>query len=282
MYESKVAFNTHSAALSSVGPASPDIISGKGPQTDEETAKAHNATQDQPHLRGVRFQNLTALNSQFNNISRSIGTVSRTMDQIEDRVTKISDKLSAFKKIFPPYPPGSEERVKLLKSFSALRKQIQRLTFPPEDEGARSIMAPAMGQNGSQTGTGITVKGPGIDIAVHPRSLQFGPQGIDIPEMSPQVRDEEIDEILSKVAGTREALQAKRQGLHEDAEKLFGVKEQLGGINIPSVDDGSSIPPAPLREETEAEGTSQRIFGALVGQKAGIAEDPNVLKPFLG
>jgi len=47
-------------------------------------------------------------------------------------VRKMADDIRAFKKNFPPFPTGSEERVRLLNSFSAIRKQIARLTLPPE------------------------------------------------------------------------------------------------------------------------------------------------------
>ncbi len=143
MYETTDAVHSHPAVISPVGPASPRATTGNGSQTKAETATVQRGAQEQPQLKGARFQNLTNLNTQFNQISESIGKVSRAMDQIEARMVKISDKLSAFRKIFPPYPPGSDERIKLFKAFSGLRKQIQQLTYPPEDPGAQAIMAPA-------------------------------------------------------------------------------------------------------------------------------------------
>jgi hypothetical protein len=278
MYESKVAFNTHPAALSSVGPASPNIISGKGPQTDEGSANVQHAAHDQPQIKGARFQNQEALNNTFNQISQSIGKVSRAMDEIEARVDKISDKLTGFRKIFPPYPPGSEERVKLYKSFSALRKQIQQLTYPPEDEGARAIMAP--GDSGNRSGEGITVQGPDLEIGVRPQNLQFSPQGINIPQMSPEPKDEEIDHILGQLENTRQSLQDKRMGLQKDVEHLFLAKEDLTvhGTDFAAVKD--SILPQSITEP-EAEEISHRIHDILAGQKEGIAENQTVMKPFL-
>ena len=281
MYETTVAIHTHPAALSPVGPASPSSITGNGSQAKAETATPQHAAQDQPQLKGARFQTLAALNNQFNQISQSIGKVSRAMDQIEARIEKISDKLTAFRKIFPPYPPGSEERVKLLNTISGLRKQIQQLTYPPEDAVARAIIAPTAGQENSEGADGITFKAPGMDIAVRSQSMKLGPGGLDLPQLSSDVTDEEIDEILEKIIGARKSLETKRMGLFEDAEKLFAAKTRLG--IAPGLAGHEDVRlPAPLNVEFEAEGVSQRIIGVLTSQQQGIAEDPMVFKSFIG
>lgn len=54
------------------------------------------------------------------------------LQRVKGHVRKMTDDIQAFKKNFPPFPTGSEERVRLLNSFSAIRKQIARLTLPPE------------------------------------------------------------------------------------------------------------------------------------------------------
>ena len=35
---------------------------------------------------------------------------------------------------FPPFPPGSEGRIQLLRNFAAFRKLIDQLTIPPGEE----------------------------------------------------------------------------------------------------------------------------------------------------
>ena len=50
-------------------------------------------------------------------------------------------RLLRIVKNFPPFPPGSEERVKILRSFNLFRKQIDQLTIPPVVRDAMKIMA---------------------------------------------------------------------------------------------------------------------------------------------
>lgn len=54
------------------------------------------------------------------------------LQEVVHHVRKMTDDIRAFRKNFPPFPQGSEERERLLNSFSAIRKQIARLTIPPE------------------------------------------------------------------------------------------------------------------------------------------------------
>ncbi len=53
-------------------------------------------------------------------------------EDIMDLIENISEDLFNINKIFPPYPPGGEERISTLKSFIAFRTLIERLTIPPE------------------------------------------------------------------------------------------------------------------------------------------------------
>jgi hypothetical protein len=60
----------------------------------------------------------------------------RSLDAVLQAVAKQARKMAgdirAFEKNFPPFPRGSEERQRLLNSISAIRKQIARMTLPPE------------------------------------------------------------------------------------------------------------------------------------------------------
>jgi hypothetical protein len=51
---------------------------------------------------------------------------------VAKQARKMAGDIRAFEKNFPPFPRGSEERVRLLNSIRAIRKQIARLTLPPE------------------------------------------------------------------------------------------------------------------------------------------------------
>lgn len=53
-------------------------------------------------------------------------------EDIRDFIDHISEKVLDMNKVFPPYPPGSEERIEALRSFIAFRALIERLTIPQE------------------------------------------------------------------------------------------------------------------------------------------------------
>ncbi|MCX7793119.1 MAG: hypothetical protein N2257_01745 [Thermodesulfovibrionales bacterium] len=55
-------------------------------------------------------------------------------ENFKDLMENISEKPLHVKKVFPPYPPLDEDRIKALTSFSAFRALIERLTIPPEQK----------------------------------------------------------------------------------------------------------------------------------------------------
>jgi hypothetical protein len=54
------------------------------------------------------------------------------MDQIGKTASSLKDQMNTILRTLPPFPPGSQERVRLLKSYIGLRKLIEDLTIPPE------------------------------------------------------------------------------------------------------------------------------------------------------
>ena len=54
------------------------------------------------------------------------------MDQIEKTASSLKEEINTMQRTLPPFPPGSQERVRLLKSYIGLRKLIEQLTVPPE------------------------------------------------------------------------------------------------------------------------------------------------------
>lgn len=58
--------------------------------------------------------------------------MTRRSDYKKDFYEKVKEGLTGMTKFFPPYPPGSEERVRFLKGYVAFRMLIERLTIPPD------------------------------------------------------------------------------------------------------------------------------------------------------
>ena len=55
----------------------------------------------------------------------------QTKEQIEDYMTRVKSQSSGTEKFYPPFPPGSEGRIQMLKNFPVFREQIERLSASP-------------------------------------------------------------------------------------------------------------------------------------------------------
>lgn len=62
--------------------------------------------------------------------------------QGQDIVAAMRRQIEAMVKNYPPFPPGSEERLQYLRSISALRQQLDALTVPPRSEVAPVVPEP--------------------------------------------------------------------------------------------------------------------------------------------
>jgi hypothetical protein len=126
------------------------------PQAARAPVKSANAQTAPEYVVSVRsetadFARLQEIKAGTNKLALSVKTADNTMAQIDDYLKQMNVNLDGIVKQFPPYPPGSEDRVRLLKSYSALRALINRLTVPSENNGEKSIVsqqtAAAIGSN---------------------------------------------------------------------------------------------------------------------------------------
>lgn len=61
-----------------------------------------------------------------------------TDEVIEDYISHVKSQNLSLNKFYPPYPPGSEDRIKLLKNFLLFREQIAR--FSLEQTAGKNII----------------------------------------------------------------------------------------------------------------------------------------------
>jgi len=89
-------------------------------------------------LRGStkEFNELSSIKARLNEVAREIKESENRRDLIE----RLKTSLGNINKFFPPYPPGDEERVKLLKGYVAFRVLIERLTIPPETDNLEQAL----------------------------------------------------------------------------------------------------------------------------------------------
>lgn len=91
------------------------------------------------------------LKSSANTAARQIRTMDTQILNMTQHLQRMTTDIRTFRKNFPPFPRGSEERERLLNSFQGIRKQIERLTLPPKKEAALSLQGEDVSQSGSSS-----------------------------------------------------------------------------------------------------------------------------------
>jgi len=161
------------------------------------------------------FGALQAVNASLNEVAANINVADRAMASIAGLIGGMKEALQGIVKNFPPFPLGSPERAEFLRSFSALRKQIEQLTFPPQHDGASKILAdPAVsGENGDWQ---VPVAN-GKPLTIRREEVHVGPRGLDIPDLLGSASDEEVAAALKKLDSAAATLAERQAGLAADA-----------------------------------------------------------------
>jgi hypothetical protein len=132
-----------SRATDSAGSTAASIRSMDRPRAEE------NPTQYRRFNAG--WGNAERIKASANAMARQTGIMDTQVQNITHHIRRMSGDLRAFRKNFPPFPRGSEERERLLNSFQGIRKQIERLTIPPKKDVAVSFQGDAAFQPGSSS-----------------------------------------------------------------------------------------------------------------------------------
>jgi hypothetical protein len=219
------------------------------PQSGNETVVIDNGRNSQGRIQAQK----TAHSDTAGRIRKS----DAALDTVEDIVDKMDEALTGIVKHYPPFPPGSEERIKRLENFSAFRKEIERLTFPPDPFREST--------NGSETGE----TEPSVPQFSFPRM-----EDLDIPDLSagdPEATDEEIETALESLEKAKGLVDEKRQALKDGAEKVFETTDPYPatGFDTRPLDDNTAI------EE------SQNLLSFLKGNDSGLTQSSKQLSDLL-
>ena len=169
------------------------------------------------------FSKLQVSNFGINTAAQSIRVADRAMEKIKTYIGRMKDELQVHVKKFPPFLAGSKERVELSNNFSAFRKLIDQLTFPPEDKTAGKIMADPYSFKSEDRD--IVVEHKGFSKTIHSRQVHTGPSGLDIPELSGRATDDDIHLIIKKLDFAKDTLIKRRAGLAADASGIMNPPE---------------------------------------------------------
>lgn len=157
-------------------------------------------------------------------VLRQAGAIDAVFQAAEAVIGRMKEDLEAIVKTYPPYPPGSEERQNLLQSYNGLRREIDRITLPRQDERGEAgqtepgvPLIPAdphweylIDENG-RIRTVAREDGPGM---VHHSSSW------KLPEVPAEASDESIRDALGQLQAALDSVQEKRARLWEFLEPL--------------------------------------------------------------
>jgi uncharacterized protein YukE len=145
-----------------------------------------------PSLDRIRFSKMEAANSQTQQIAQQIRQVNQSMETIASHLSEMRAKLEHIVKIYPPYPPGSSERIEALRQFSALRKMIDQVIQPTGDDSMTNIL-----------------------------SAPDGSPGFADLDISADASDEQISDALDRIAVAQANLQAGHHRFVADANRII-------------------------------------------------------------
>ncbi len=165
------------------------------------------------------FSKLQASNLGINTVAQGIRIADRAMEKIKTNIDRKKEELQIHVKNYPPFLAGSNERVKLSNDFNAFRKLIDQLTFPPEDKTAARIMADQ--SYFEPEDREIVVEHKGFSRPIHSRRVHTGPDGLDIPELSGDATDDDIQLMIQKLDFAKNTLIERQAGLAADASGIM-------------------------------------------------------------
>jgi hypothetical protein len=157
-------------------------------------------------------------NAEFNAVVKSIRIADKAMGEIEANVEQMESEVEMFIKQYPPYPPGSDERVKYLSRFAMLRKQIDQLTIPPDIE-ARSIIGEP--RSGESSDWEIKIGGEKIGQTIRHQPFHTGEDGLALPEISLEASDEQIAGLKKALGSARQQIKQRRAEFAQDAIQVI-------------------------------------------------------------
>jgi len=206
----------------------------------------------------------TAANERLNALAAEARTAEKKMAAMSEAVNRMEKTLGAITKNFPPFPPGSEDRVKLLKSYAELRRQIAQLTIPPEVEAKHAERTDRTGEQQRYT---FILQKDGMIRTIPREDVRFGPTGLVIPEVQDSSSDRDIQVAVDVLAQTAQALDGQRMKAAEDIEadalsELFSRKAHPAAVAIGTGFD--SVP-----DEPDAQSVSLSVRDDLARMGSG-------------
>lgn len=223
MITSKIAANQAFAQVNRTHKADDPMRQYPGRGDAIETSKGETIDGIKAEISSFSLNPAHQFNVEFNAVVKSIRIADKAMGEIETNIEQMESEVEIFLKQYPPYPPGSDDRVKYLSRFAMLRKQIEQLSFPP-DAGAQQIIG--RNSNGNASDWEIKMGGKEIGRTIRRQPVHVGSEGLNLPEITEQSTDDQVLQMQKALGSARQQIQERRSGLAEDAIRIIRFAEK--------------------------------------------------------
>lgn len=213
----------------------------------------------------VELGRMLAANERLSALATSTRVRDASLGKLSEVLNQMRDTLLTITKNYPPFPPGSEERVSLLRSYAGLRKQIAQLMVPPEGDGVKQESnAKEKERKGAFT---FVLELTGTVRTVPRSDVRVGPTGLVIPELQEQASESEVQAALEELEGATRAVRDRQTQLQGDAAgradaEINHRKASALGTGV----DGRMVPPG----ESAVRMLAQSARDGLAQESAGI------------
>jgi hypothetical protein len=156
--------------------------------------------------------NFRYFHQRINTVAKSIHADDKGLRDIRNLLNKAERKLQKIVKTYPPFPAGSEERVKLLRSFNSYRIMIDRLTIPPvkNDYLPNIAIQPKI----------FTEASPSPENDIDPEQILAPKEDLSILGLPNNATDKEIHAVLDQIRDAKMAIVEKREGVFAKAARI--------------------------------------------------------------
>lgn len=157
------------------------------------------------------FDTLQAINTGLNSAAMNINIVDKVMETIAEYIDQMKAQLERM------YDEKDiNARNATIDIFNSLCDQINDLTQPENDDGARKIMADPLlvPEAGDLT---IIVGERGSEKTIHSQEIHTGPNGLDIPQLAYGLSNNEITLQINNLDSAKEKLRQRQSSLAVEA-----------------------------------------------------------------
>ena len=162
----------------------------------------------------LKFNKIDSLKVDLNEVAGKARETDKKTTQVASYIERMKVDLEQITKSFPPFLPGSEDRVKRLRSFQSFRRLIDQLTIPPKRDFDR---------------TGITSAQKSVSEVPAGEALEVPELGDDATDMEIQVASEQLERAKEGLSEAHAAIEAETAHMIKHFEKQ---KHEVLEINV--------------------------------------------------